>query len=81
MIGMPSKLKISATVDPDRLEAARRIAGTDRPVSEVIDLALDAYVVHTLEQRWLAAHPAAQTDLPGEVPVDLTAVPWEGPTP
>ena len=78
---MPSKRKISATVDPRRLEAARRVAGPDRPISEVVDLALDAYVVHTLEQRWLAAHPASRADLPGEVPVDLTDVPWEGAAP
>ena len=78
IIGMPSKLKISATVDPARLQAARRVAGLDRPISEVLDLALDAYVVYTLEQRWLAAHQAPRSDLPGEVPVDLTDVPWDG---
>ena len=81
MIDVPNKLKISATVDPARLEAARRVAGLDRPISEVVDLALDAYVVHTLEQRWLAAHVAPRADLPGEVPVDLTDMPWEGSTP
>jgi len=75
------KRKISATVDPSRLDAAREVAGRERSVSEVLDLALEAYVTHTLEQRWLAAHDWIHPDLPGEVPVDLRDAPWEGDRP
>ncbi len=71
------KRKISATVDPARLDAARNVAGPSRSVSEVLDLALAAYVTYTLEQRWLAAQTTDRSDLPGEVPIDLTSVPWE----
>jgi chorismate-pyruvate lyase len=73
-----TKLKISATVDPGRLSAARQVVGADRSVSEVLDLALDALVVRTLEARWLAAHDTERDDLPGEVVVDLRDVPWDG---
>lgn len=76
-----TKLKISATVDPGLLDAARRAVGTSRPVSEVLDLALDALVVRTLEERWLAAHGGDVDDLPGETPVDLSAVPWDADEP
>lgn len=75
------KRKISATVDPSRLDAAREVAGGELSVSEVLDLALEAYVTHTLEQRWLAAHDRIHHDLPGEVPIDLRDVPWEGDRP
>lgn len=72
-----TKRKISATVDPSRLDAAHEVAGRERSVSEVLDLALEAYVVHTLEQRWLAARDREALDLPGEVSVDLGDVPWD----
>ena len=75
------KRKISATVDPSRLEAAREVAGRERSVSEVLDLALETYVTHMLEQRWLTARDRERLDLPGEVPVDLRDVPWEGDRP
>ena len=70
------KRKISATVDPARLEAARTVAGRERSVSEVLDLALAVYVTETLERRWLAARIDQSSDLPGEVRVDLSDVPW-----
>ena len=71
-----TKRKISATVDPARLEAAHTVAGRGRSVSEVLDLALAVYVTETLEQRWLAARIDQSSDLPGEVPVDLSDIPW-----
>lgn len=76
-----AKRKISATVDPVRLEAAQRLAGLERSVSEVLDLALAAFVTQTREQTWLAAHGRESRDLPGEVPVDLSDVPWQGEQP
>lgn len=76
-----AKLKVSATIDPDRLAAARRVGGPDRSVSEILDLALEGYVELVLERRWLAAHPgganADDLGLPGEISVDLSNVPWE----
>ncbi len=70
---MPKK-KISATVSPDRLARAREVTGK-RNVSELLDDALDALVERELERRWLDSHDEA--DLPGEVPPDLSSLPWE----
>lgn len=81
-----ARTKVSATLNPESLAAARRLAGESRTVSEVIDLALEAYVEHEREARWLAAHPLdpptvfRDVDLPGEVAVDWSDVPWDGPT-
>jgi hypothetical protein len=76
-----ARRKVSATIDPDRLAAAREVAGFERSVSEVLDLALGSYVERVLEERWLAAHPEDagddDRDLPGEVPVDLSHLPWD----
>lgn len=77
------KLKVSATIDPDRLAQARDLAGRDRTVSDVLDLALGAFVERELEARWLAAHPADRltdfrdVDLPGDIPVDLSDLAWD----
>jgi hypothetical protein len=68
------KVKVSATVDPARLQEARSLTGADS-VSEVLDAALGALIERELEQRWLAAHP--NDELPGEVPVDLSDLPWD----
>ena len=68
-----TKAKISATVDPARLAKAKRLTGKSN-VSEVLDDALAVLVERELERAWLAAHPGAE--LPGEVPVDLSDVPW-----
>lgn len=70
-----AKSKISATVSPDLLEQARRLTGLSN-VSELLDSALQTLISTELERAWLAAHPAE--DLPGEVPVDLSGLPWEG---
>lgn len=82
-----AKLKVSATLDPRRLQAARELAGVDLAVSEVIDLALAVFIEHGLERRWLAAHQEDSeldfraVDLPGAIPVDWSAVPWDDPAP
>ncbi len=46
---------------------------------ELLDDALDALVERELERRWLEGHDraAGDTGLPGEVPADLTDVPWD----
>jgi hypothetical protein len=41
-----------------------------------VDDASAALIERELEEQWLAAQP--DDDLPGEVEVDLSAVPWEG---
>ncbi|MGH3681299.1 MAG: type II toxin-antitoxin system CcdA family antitoxin [Natronosporangium sp.] len=69
-----TRTKISATVDPERLAEARAATGTTN-LSQLLDQALSALINRELEQRWLAAHP--DSELPGEVPVDLSSVPWD----
>lgn len=77
---MVPKRKVSVTVSPERLRRAQEITGTTN-LSELIDDALAALVERELERRWLEAHATGgQTaDLPGEVSVDLSAVPWDEP--
>ncbi len=77
MDGMAKK-KISATVSPEWIEAARAATGNDN-LSELIERGLEALVERELERRWLEAHhrSADADDLPGEVVVDLGDVPWE----
>lgn len=69
-----AKQKISATVDRERLAHAVELTGESN-VSAVLNAALGVLIERELERRWLKAHPA--TDLPGEVPPDLTDIPWE----
>lgn len=74
-----AKQKVSVTLTPERIERARAVTGRSS-LSELLDDALDALVDRELERRWMDAHqpdPNADTDLPGEVPVDLTDVPWD----
>ncbi|CAN5874614.1 hypothetical protein BH23ACT10_BH23ACT10_37080 [soil metagenome] len=71
--GMP-KVKISATVSPDRLSRAHDVTGT-KSISDLLEQALAALIERELERRWLDAHPDA--DLPGEVVPDLSALPWD----
>lgn len=66
--------KISATVTPERLAEARAVTRTSN-LSQLLDEALAALISRELERRWLEAHP--DEELPGEVPVDLSSVPWE----
>lgn len=44
-----AKVKISATVDPDRLERAKELTGV-RSVSEVLERGLAALIEHELER-------------------------------
>jgi post-segregation antitoxin (ccd killing protein) len=72
---MTPRTKISATLTPERLREAQEVTGTSN-VSQLLDDALAALIERELEKRWLPeAHP--DDDLPGEVEVDLTPVPWE----
>lgn len=43
------KVKISATIDPDRLARAKQLTGS-KNVSEVLDRALEALIVDELER-------------------------------
>ena len=74
------KLKVSVTLTPERLRRARELTGKMK-LSELVDEALDALVERELERRWLEGHgigPVSRSnDLPGEVAVDLSDVPWE----
>lgn len=73
-----AKQKVSVTLTPERVERARAVSGRTS-LSELLDEALDAFVERELERRWLGAHErdaTPQTDLPGEVPVDLSDLPW-----
>ncbi len=74
-----AKQKVSVTLSPERIERARAVTGRAN-LSELLDDALDAIVERELERQWLAAHDraaAAAVDLPGEIVVDLTDVPWD----
>lgn len=44
-------------------------------MTEPIGAALEALINRELEQRWIDAHP--DDELPGQVEVDLSPVPWE----
>jgi hypothetical protein len=71
---MTPRTKISATLTPERLREAQEVTGTSN-VSQLLDEALAALIERELEKRWLEANP--DDELPGEVEVDLTSVPWE----
>jgi len=71
---MTTRTKVSATLSPERLREAQEVTGTSN-VSQLLDEALAALIERELEKRWLDAHP--DQDLPGAVPVDLSAVPWD----
>jgi len=71
---MTPRTKVSATLTPDRLREAREVTGTSN-VSQLLDEALAALIERELEKRWLEAN--LSDELPGEVEVDLTSVPWE----
>lgn len=67
-----TKTKISATVDPDRLEQAKRLTGCDN-TSEVLDQGLQALIEHQLEM----AHIAGYTQYPqGDEVVHTDATVW-----
>jgi post-segregation antitoxin (ccd killing protein) len=69
-----TKMKVSATLDPEHLAEARALVGSDN-VSVVLDTALVALIERELERRWLAAHP--DDDLPIDVVVGLADLPWD----
>lgn len=71
---MTSRMKVSATLTPERLREAQEVTGTSN-VSQLLDEALAALIERELEKRWLEAHP--DDELPGEVAVDLSALPWD----
>ncbi|MFV0495063.1 type II toxin-antitoxin system CcdA family antitoxin [Mycobacterium sp.] len=71
---MTTRTKISATLTPERLREAQQVTGTSN-ISQLLDEALSALIERELEKQWLEANP--DEGLPGAVPVDLTAVPWE----
>lgn len=70
------RVKISATLAPERIAEARAVVAT-ASLSELLDRALEALVERELERRWLEAHDEDTGDLPGAVPVDLAHIPWD----
>lgn len=73
-----TKQKVSVTLSPERVARAREVTGRDN-MSALLDDALEALVERELERRWLAGQIAAQpqSDLPDDLPVDLSEVPWD----
>lgn len=75
-----AKKKLSVTVSPEVLQRAQEVS-PGLNVSEVVDEALNALVERELERRWLRAHQrqegAGQADLPQDITVDLSALPWD----
>jgi len=71
---MTAKTKVSATLTPERLQQAKAVTGTSN-VSQLLEDALAALIERELERRWLEAN--RDDELPGDVPVDLSSVPWE----
>lgn len=70
------RVKISATVAPERIANAQAVVAT-RSLSELLDRALEALVERELERQWLEGHDEDTSDLPQGVPVDLSHIPWE----
>lgn len=70
------RVKISATLSPERIAEARAVVAT-ASLSELLDRALDALIERELERRWLEAHDGDASDLPAAVPVDLSDIPWD----
>ena len=78
MIGMMAamaKIKISATLDPDRVAQARSVVAS-KSLSDLLDIALAALIERELEHKWIRGQAGA-SDLPGFVPVDLSHIPWD----
>lgn len=71
-----TRIKISATVSPERIAEARAVMEV-ASLSELLDRALEALVERELERRWLEAHDGDTVDLPGAVPVNLDHIPWD----
>lgn len=69
-----AKAKVSATVTPELLEQAQELTGTTN-VSQLLDDALRLLIERQLEERWLERFTV--DDLPGEIPVDWSHIPWE----
>lgn len=75
-----TKVKISATVDPARLERAKELTGVSS-VSEVLERGLTALIEHELERTHIegyARQPQAGETL-GVVDAGIWAdLPWDG---
>ena len=71
---MTARTKVSATLTPERLREAQEVTGTAN-ISQLLDEALAALIERELEKKWLKAN--LTDELPGEVEVDLTSVPWQ----
>lgn len=72
-----SKRKVSVTLTPERIARAQQVTGRSN-LSELLDEALLALVDRELEQTWIARTDApGDRDIPDDVPVDLSDVPWE----
>lgn len=63
-------------LSPERILLAQKLTGNSN-LSEVIDGGLEALIDRELERRWLTGHRVNSGDLPGEIAVDLSDLPWE----
>jgi len=73
------KVKLSATVSPDRLERAKQLTGCDN-VSEVIDRGLAALIARELEQihaDGYARAPQGEEAVETVDPAVWSEVPWD----
>ncbi len=73
-----AKQKVSVTLTPEQLRHAQDLTGSEN-LSELLDDALAALIERELERRWLAGHEGGDDDpdLPGEVGIDLSDLPWD----
>jgi hypothetical protein len=50
-----AKVKVSATIDPDRLERAKKLTGSDN-ISEILDMGLQALIVAEQETIYVEGY-------------------------
>ncbi len=71
-----AKQKVSVTLSPSRILAARRLVGHGN-LSELLDEALAALIEREEERRWIEGRSVDDDDPLGEVVPDLADAPWD----
>ena len=74
-----AKVKISATVDPGRLEKAKQLTGCES-VSEVLDRGLRALIesyLETVHAQGYERHPQGTETVTGVEPAIWADLPWD----
>jgi len=69
------KQKVSVTLSPSRISAARRLTGNAN-LSDLLDEALAALIEREQERRWIEGRSVSDGDPIGDVVPDLTDAPW-----